>query len=48
MATLGFEISYREAVILLIRSYIDQLSTVGSTQNRTLAPETSSERIEVE
>ena len=48
MAILGFETSYREAVILLVRSYIDQLPTVDSTHNRTLAPEASTERIEVD
>ena len=48
IATLGFEKSYREAVILLTRSYMDKLSTVGSTQSRTLAPEATTERVEVE
>ena len=48
MAILGFETSYREAVILLTRSYMDKLSTVGSTQSRTLAPEATTERVEVE
>ena len=35
MASLGFEKSYRETVVLLTRSYLDKLSTVGSTQSRT-------------
>lgn len=46
MATLGFEKSYRETVVLLTRSYLDKLSTVGSTQSRTLAPEATTERVE--
>lgn len=46
IATLGFEKSYREAVVLFTRSYMDKLSTVGSTQSRTLAPEATTERVE--
>lgn len=46
MASLGFEKSYRETVVLLTRSYLDKLSTVGSTQSRTLAPEATTERVE--
>uniref|UniRef100_A0A0D6QSE9 1-phosphatidylinositol 4-kinase n=1 Tax=Araucaria cunninghamii TaxID=56994 RepID=A0A0D6QSE9_ARACU len=46
MASLGFEKSYRETIVLLTRSYLDKLSTVGSTQSRTLAPEATTERVE--
>lgn len=46
MASLGLEKSYRETVVLLTRSYLDKLSTVGSTQSRTLAPEATTERLE--
>ncbi|MCO5577943.1 hypothetical protein L7F22_031780 [Adiantum nelumboides] len=46
IATIGSEKSYREAVILLTRSYLDKLSSVGSTQSRTLAPEATTERVE--
>ncbi|KAH9313531.1 hypothetical protein KI387_022158, partial [Taxus chinensis] len=46
MASLGFEKSYRETIVLLTRSYLDKLSTVGSTHSRTLAPEATTERVE--
>lgn len=47
MASLGFEKSYREAVVLMTRSYLTKLSIVGSAESRTLAPEATTERVEV-
>lgn len=47
MASLGFEKSYRETVVLMTRSYLDKLSTVGSAESKTLAPEANTERVEV-
>ncbi|XP_058075440.1 phosphatidylinositol 4-kinase alpha 1 isoform X2 [Magnolia sinica] len=46
MASLGFEKSYRETVVLMTRSYLDKLSTVGSAESKTLAPEATTERTE--
>lgn len=47
MESLGFEKSYRETVVFPTRSYLDKLSIVGSTQSKALAPEATTERIEV-
>lgn len=47
MASLGFEKSYREAIVLIIRSYLGKLSIVGSAESRTQAPEATTERVEV-
>lgn len=47
MASLGFEKSYRETVVVMTRSYLTKLSTVGSAESKTLAPETTTERVEV-
>ncbi|GLT58161.1 hypothetical protein SLA2020_310800 [Shorea laevis] len=46
MASLGFEKSYRETVVLLTRSYLSKLSTVGSAESKTLPPEATTERVE--
>ncbi|KAL8556015.1 hypothetical protein ACS0TY_003722 [Phlomoides rotata] len=46
MASLGFEKSYREAVVLMTRSYLGKLSAVGSAESRTQVPEATTERIE--
>ncbi|XP_023769663.1 phosphatidylinositol 4-kinase alpha 1 [Lactuca sativa] len=46
IASLGFEKSYREAVVLMIRSYLSKLSTIGSAESRTLPPEANTERVE--
>ncbi|KAL2653163.1 hypothetical protein R1flu_021291 [Riccia fluitans] len=46
MACLGCEKSYREVVVLLTRSYLDKLSTVGSSDSRTIPPEGTTERLE--
>ncbi|XP_022744910.1 phosphatidylinositol 4-kinase alpha 1-like isoform X2 [Durio zibethinus] len=46
MASLGFEKSYRETVVLMTRSYLIKLSSVGSAESKTLAPEATTERVE--
>ncbi|XP_031390031.1 phosphatidylinositol 4-kinase alpha 1 [Punica granatum] len=46
MASLGFEKSYRETVVLLTRSYLNKLSTLGSADSKTLAAEATTERVE--
>ncbi|XWS63050.1 hypothetical protein CRYUN_Cryun06bG0063500 [Craigia yunnanensis] len=46
LASLGFEKSYRETVVLMTRSYLSKLSTVGSVESKTLAPEATTERVE--
>ncbi|KAL2513533.1 Phosphatidylinositol 4-kinase alpha 1 [Forsythia ovata] len=46
MASLGFEKSYREAIVLMIRSYLSKLSTLGSAESRTQVPEATAERVE--
>ncbi|KAK6159446.1 hypothetical protein DH2020_006760 [Rehmannia glutinosa] len=46
MASLGFEKSYREAVVLMTRSYLSKLASVGSAESKTQAPEATTERIE--
>ncbi|KAL3621224.1 Phosphatidylinositol 4-kinase alpha 1 [Castilleja foliolosa] len=46
LASLGFEKSYREAVVLLTRSYLGKLSAVGSAESKTQVPEATTERIE--
>lgn len=47
MASLGFDKSYRETVVLMTRSYLSKLSSVGSAESKTLAPEATTERVEV-
>lgn len=47
MASLGFENSYREAVVLLTRSYLGKLSSIGSAESKTMVPEATTERVEV-
>ncbi|KAK8617600.1 hypothetical protein V6N13_080510 [Hibiscus sabdariffa] len=46
IASLGFEKSYRETVVLMTRSYLSKLSSVGSAESKTLAPEATTERVE--
>ncbi|CDY64591.1 BnaCnng44230D [Brassica napus] len=46
IATLGFEKSYRETVVLMTRSYLSKLSSVGSVESKTSAPEATTERVE--
>lgn len=45
MASLGFEKSYRETVVLMTRSYLDKLSAVSSPE--PLSSEVTKEREEV-
>lgn len=47
MASLGFEKSYRETVVLLTRSYLVNVSAVGSADSKTVASEATIERTEV-
>ncbi|KAK9071177.1 hypothetical protein SSX86_009745 [Deinandra increscens subsp. villosa] len=46
LASLGFEKSYREVVVLMMRSYLSKLSSMGSAESNTLPEEANSERIE--
>ncbi|KAL3538950.1 hypothetical protein ACH5RR_002316 [Cinchona calisaya] len=46
LASLGFDKSYREAVVLMIRSYLSKLSVVGSAESKTVASEATTERVE--
>ncbi|XP_015867438.3 phosphatidylinositol 4-kinase alpha 1 [Ziziphus jujuba] len=46
MASLGFEKSYRETVVLMTRSYLNKLSSVGSAESKTVAAEATTERVE--
>lgn len=48
MASLGFKKSYREAMVLMTRSYLGKLSSVGSAESRTQVPEATTERVEVQ
>ncbi|KAL0412502.1 UNVERIFIED_CONTAM: Phosphatidylinositol 4-kinase alpha 1 [Sesamum radiatum] len=47
MASLGFEKSYREAVVLMTRSYIAKLSNGGTAESKTEASEATAERVEI-
>lgn len=47
MASLGFEKSYRETIVLMTRSYLSKLSSIGSSESRTVAPEATTERVEI-
>ncbi|GJT85403.1 phosphatidylinositol 4-kinase alpha 1 isoform X1 [Tanacetum coccineum] len=47
IASLGFEKSYREAVVLMIRSYLSKLSSIGSAESKTLPAEANTERVEM-
>ncbi|XP_027904487.1 phosphatidylinositol 4-kinase alpha 1 isoform X2 [Vigna unguiculata] len=46
MASLGFDKSYRETVVLMTRSYLNKLSNVGSAESKTEAAEATTERVE--
>ncbi|KAG5247748.1 phosphatidylinositol kinase family protein [Salix suchowensis] len=46
IASLGFEKSYRETVVLMTRSYLNKLSSVGSAESKILAAEATTERVE--
>lgn len=47
MASLGFEKSYRETVVLMTRSYLSKLSSLGSAESKTVPQEATTERVEV-
>lgn len=47
VASLGFEKSYRETVVLMTRSYLDKVKTLGAVESNTIPPEATTERIEV-
>lgn len=47
MACLGFEKSYRETIVLMTRSYLDKLKSLGSAEEKALPQEATTERIEV-
>lgn len=47
LASLGFEKSYRETIVLMTRSYLSKLSNVGSAESKTVAQEATTERVEV-
>ncbi|KAL2927477.1 Phosphatidylinositol 4-kinase alpha 1 [Bienertia sinuspersici] len=46
LASLGFEKSYRETVVLMTRSYLGKLSSLGSAESKTVAQEATTERVE--
>ncbi|CAM8929529.1 unnamed protein product [Rhodiola kirilowii] len=46
MASLGFEKSYRETVVLMTRSYLNKLNSTGTAESKTEPPEDNTERIE--
>lgn len=46
MASLGFEKSYREVVVLMMRSYLSKLTSIGSTESNKLPEEANTERVE--
>nr|GEY69110.1 phosphatidylinositol 4-kinase alpha 1-like isoform X1 [Tanacetum cinerariifolium] len=46
MASLGFEKSYREVIVLMMRSYLSKLSSIGSAESNALPEEANRERVE--
>uniref|UniRef100_A0A7N0T3D3 1-phosphatidylinositol 4-kinase n=1 Tax=Kalanchoe fedtschenkoi TaxID=63787 RepID=A0A7N0T3D3_KALFE len=46
MASLGFEKSYRETVVLMTRSYLNKLNNAGTAESKTVPSEANTERIE--
>ncbi|XP_039035468.1 phosphatidylinositol 4-kinase alpha 1-like [Hibiscus syriacus] len=46
MASLGFEKSYRETVVLMTRSYLSKISSAGSGENKSSTSEADTERSE--
>ncbi|GAB2267297.1 Phosphatidylinositol 4-kinase alpha 1 [Dionaea muscipula] len=46
LASLGFEKSFREIIVLLTRSYQAKISSVGSAESKTVPPEANTERVE--
>lgn len=47
MASLGFEKSYRETIVLMTRSYMEKIKNVNSGDGQTVPPEAITERVEV-
>lgn len=47
MASLGFEKSYREAIVLMTRSYMSKLASIDSAESKDLPEEANTERVEV-
>nr|GEZ24195.1 phosphatidylinositol 4-kinase alpha 1-like isoform X2 [Tanacetum cinerariifolium] len=45
MASLGFEKSYREVIVLMMRSYLRKLSSIGSDESNALPEEANRERV---
>ncbi|KAK4742302.1 hypothetical protein SAY87_000303 [Trapa incisa] len=46
IASLSFEKSYRETVVLLTRSYFNKISMLGTADSKTLVAEATTERVE--
>nr|GMD85761.1 phosphatidylinositol 4-kinase alpha 1-like [Ipomoea batatas] len=46
MASLGFEKSYREAIVLMTRSYMSKLASIDSAESKDLPEEANTERVE--
>ncbi|XP_019166040.1 PREDICTED: phosphatidylinositol 4-kinase alpha 1-like [Ipomoea nil] len=46
MASLGFEKSYREAIVLMTRSYMSKLASIDSAESKDLPEEATRERVE--
>ncbi|PKA52366.1 Phosphatidylinositol 4-kinase alpha [Apostasia shenzhenica] len=46
VACLGFEKSYRETIVLMTRSYLDKVKSIGNAQVSTLLSEADTERME--
>ncbi|KAJ0242191.1 Phosphatidylinositol 3-/4-kinase [Hirschfeldia incana] len=46
IATLGFEKSYRETVVLMTRSYLSKITMVGSKESKTSEPKSRTEHVE--
>ena len=47
MACLGCEKPYREVVVLLTMSYLKKLDTIASPESKNLAPESTTELLQV-
>ncbi|CAN8289056.1 unnamed protein product [Cochlearia groenlandica] len=47
IATLGFEKSYRETVVLMTRGYLSKISTIGYVESKTPEPQSRIEHVEI-
>ncbi|KAH7840116.1 hypothetical protein Vadar_012847 [Vaccinium darrowii] len=47
-ASLGFEKSYRAAVVLMTRSYLCKLHSIGSAESKNLPPEATAPKVKVD